>query len=269
MPSAIPLLTEIFSRENWGKAIALHDLGASFSILAIPVLIAFTLRFFHWRTFFVLLSGACMMGMICFWVFAPNPRPQEEKRPRYASVLCRKDFWIMAILWIVASMASNGLYGVTPLFLVKERGMGVETANAIFGFTRAGGLFVTVLLGFLLDRYGVRKILFLVMLTTGLSTVGLAVAQSYPLLVSMLILQGTLSVAFFPVGLVTVSKLTNVNERGMFAGMTIASGTMVGLGLTPVALGAIADVWNFQVGILGLGALTAASCMLLRGLGDI
>jgi MFS family permease len=175
----------------------------------------------------------------------------------------------MAILWVLASMASNGLYGITPLFLVKEKGMDLEAANTVFGLSRTGGLFVSLTIGFFLDRYGVRRILFLVMLTTGLSTGGLALAQTYPFLVLMLILQGLLSVAFFPVGLVAASKLTDLNERSTFTGMAIASGTMLGLGLTPLALGAIADVWSFQVGILALGALTAASCLLLKGLGDI
>jgi len=36
LPCAIPLLTHIFSRENWGKAIVLHDAAAPLSILCIP-----------------------------------------------------------------------------------------------------------------------------------------------------------------------------------------------------------------------------------------
>jgi len=34
-------------------------------------------------------------------------------------------------------------------------------------------------------------------------------------------------------------------------------------------LGAVADVWNFQIGILMLGALTTLSCLLVKGLGEI
>jgi len=43
----------------------------------------------------------------------------------------------------------------------------------------------------------------------------------------------------------------------------------MGLGFTPFALGAIADIWNFQYGILFLGIVTAMSCILLRGIGEI
>ncbi|GAG44257.1 unnamed protein product, partial [marine sediment metagenome] len=43
----------------------------------------------------------------------------------------------------------------------------------------------------------------------------------------------------------------------------------VGLGLAPFALGVIADIWNFQYGILFLGVVTALSCVLLRDIGEI
>jgi hypothetical protein len=44
---------------------------------------------------------------------------------------------------------------------------------------------------------------------------------------------------------------------------------IMGLGLAPLGLGALADLWNFQAGILGLGVLTALSCIPLRNLPEI
>jgi hypothetical protein len=68
---------------------------------------------------------------------------------------------------------------------------------------------------------------------------------------------------------VAISKLTNFDERSIFTGTTIAIGVVVGVGLTPFVLGAVADKWNFQVGILVLGLLTALSCVLVRDLREI
>lgn len=268
LPSAIPLLTAIFGRDNWGKAIAFHETAASFSILSIPLLTAVALRFFHWRALFFILSAACLIVVISFWMFSTDPRPQKEKRAPLSRILRGRNFWIMAILWIFAASNSLGLYNMIPLFLVKEKGMYLETANTIFGLSRCGGFFVVILAGFLVDRYGVKKILFLVLLTTGLTTVGLALAQTVPVLVAMLILQATACAGFFPVALVAISKLTKFNERSIFTGTTIAIGVVVGLGLTPFVLGAVADAWNFQIGILVLGVLTGLSCILLRDLGE-
>ena len=269
LPSVMPLLTAIFARDNWGKAIGFHETAASFSILSVPLLTTVALHFFHWRALFFILSMACLVVVISFCIFSPDPRPQTEKRARLSHILSRKDFWIMAILWIFAASNSLGLYNLIPLFLVKEKGMSLEMANTIFGISRAGGFFIVILAGFLVDRYGAKKILFLMLLTTGLTTVGLALAQTLPHLVAMLILQATVCTGFFPVAFVASSKITSFNERSIFTGTTIAIGVIFGLGLTPFVLGAVADVWNFQYGICVLGVVTSLSCILLRGIGEI
>jgi NNP family nitrate/nitrite transporter-like MFS transporter len=269
LPSAIPLITAVFRRDHWGKAIAFHEAAASFSVFSIPLLTAIALRFLNWRTIFFILSAACLIVCVFFCIFSPDPSPQKEKKVPFSSVLHRRDFWIMAILWVFAASCALGLYSVIPLFLVKENGMSLETANTIFGFSRIGGFFVAITAGFLVDRYGAKKILFLVILFTGLSTMGLALAQTIPLLVVMLFVQATIYPAFFPVALVAISRLTDFNERSIFTGTTIAIGVIFGIGLTPVILGAVADVWNFKIGIFSLGALTTVSCISLKGLRGI
>jgi len=269
LPSAIPLLTEIFEPKNWGKAIALHDTGASFSTLSIPVLTAIAVQFLHWRTLLVILCASCLVLLVFFWVFSPDPHPQREKQIQFTRVLRRRDLWIIAVMWFFAVANSLGLYNLIPLFLVKEKGIGLGVANTIFGLSRIGGLVASVLVGFLIDRFGAKRIIFAVLLSTALSTVGIAVSPTLPLLVGMLTFQATVSVAFFPAGFVAISKLTDLNQRGIFTGITLAFGVVFGLGLMPAILGATADVWGFQPGILVLGVLTVFSCWLIRGLGRI
>jgi predicted MFS family arabinose efflux permease len=269
LPSAIPLLTEIFEPKNWGKAIALHDTGATFSTLSIPVLTAIAVQFLHWRTLLVILGASCLVLVVFFWVFSPDPHPQREKQIQFTRVLRRRDLWIIAGLWVFAVANSLGLYNLIPLFLVKEKGIDLGVANTIFGLSRIGALVASVLVGFLIDRFGAKKIIFAVLLSTALSTIGIAVSPTLPLLVGMLAFQATVSAAFFPAGFVAISKLTDLNQRGIFTGVTLAFGVVFGLGLTPAILGAAADAWGFQPGILVLGILTVFSCALIRGLDKI
>jgi NNP family nitrate/nitrite transporter-like MFS transporter len=269
IPSAIPLLTEIFQPKNWGKAIALHDTGASFSILSIPVLTAVAVRFIHWRTLLVILGASCLVLLLFFWVFSPDPHPQKGEKIQFTRVLRRRDLWIIAVPWFFATANSLGLYNLIPLFLVKEKGIDLGMANTMFGLSRIGGLVASVLVGFLVDRFGVKRIIFAVLLTTALSTIGIAVSPTLPLLVGMLTIQATVSTGFYPAAFVAISKLTDLNERGIFTGITTAFAVVFGLGLTPAILGAAADVWGFQPGILVLGILTVFSCGLIRGLGKI
>ena len=269
LPCAIPLITSLFKPKNWGKAIGFHETAASLAILTIPLLAAFFFGFLHWRNFFTLLSAACLLVIVIFWAMAPDPQHRAGGNIPLSSIFRRSDFWIMVALCAVAGMATSGVYNITPLFLVKERGMPLDMANKVFGLSRIGGFLMTILAGFLLDRFGARKLLLALLLITGISTTGIALANTFWLLVSMLVVQATFSVVFFPVALFAVSKLTTLRERSLYMSIVLGFTAIIGSGAAPVALGAIADTWNFQIGILFLGVLTTLACFLIRGLREI
>ena len=269
LPCALPLLTSTIHPDKWGKAIAFHETAASFSILAIPLLAAAALRFLHWKSLVVVLSGLCLAVTVVFLIRSPDPRPKVEEKSPFSRVLRRRDFWVMGTLWGFAAAGGLGLYNLIPLFLVNEKGVSIEVANTIFGLTRIGGLVVTFLAGFLIDRIGVKRVLLLSLLASGFSITGMALAENFPLLVTMLVLQATFMPIFFPAGLVTISKLTTFSDRSAFAGAVVAFGVVFGTGITPTLLGTVADVWSFQVGMMVQGLLTLGICFMvkfLRGL---
>ncbi|MBP1740206.1 MAG: transporter [Deltaproteobacteria bacterium] len=266
LPCALPLLTSTIHPDKWGKAIAFHETAATFSILVIPLLAAAALRFLDWTVLVVVLSGLCLAVTVVFLVRSPDLRPKAEEKSPFSRVLRRKDFWIMATLWSFASASGLGLYNLIPLFLVNEKGLSIDVANSIFGLSRIGGLVVTLLAGLLIDRFGVKSVLLLSLLASGLSITGIALADSFPLLVTMLVFQATFMPVFFPAGLVTISKLTNLGDRSAFAGATVAIGVVFGTGIAPTLLGTVADVWSFQVGMLVQGLLTIGVCLLLKSL---
>lgn len=69
-------------------------------------------------------------------------------------------------------------------------------------------------------------------------------------------LQGTFSVVFFPVGVMAISQIAKLHERSVYTGTIMAVSQIVGIGATPFMLGAIADIWSFQIGLVFLGCLT-------------
>jgi MFS family permease len=85
----------------------------------------------------------------------------------------------------------------------------------------------------------------------------------------MLFLEASVCTGFFPVGYAAISRLTTLEERGLFVGTALAAGAIFGYGLTPALLGATADVLNFQTGILILGCLTTLCGVSLRKLPKI
>lgn len=266
LPSAIPLLTSAIRPEKWGKAIAFHDTAASFSILAIPLMAAAILRFFEWKVIMYILCAGCVIVCLAFSILSPDPRQKDTARLGFLQILKRKEFWIMAILWVFASGSTLGIYNITPLFLLNEKKISIETANTILGLSRFGGFIATFVAGFLADRYGVKRVLLSSVAITGASTVGIALVDTFPLLVAALVAQATVSPVFFPVGLVAISKITAFNERSLFTGATVAFSMIFGNGAIPFLLCAVADAWSFRAGIFFLGVLTALSCTVVRRL---
>jgi NNP family nitrate/nitrite transporter-like MFS transporter len=261
LPCAVPMITSIFERGYWGKAIAFHETAAGFSILSIPFIAAVALAHMPWRQVFLVFGGIFILAAIMFWIVSPNIKAHQGKSFRVAWVLKRPDFWIVAGLWISCGMASLGVYNIVPLFLVEEKGMPLEIANHYFGLSRIGGFAGQICIGFFLDRYETKKILLLLTALSGLSGVGLALSETTWLLVTMLLLQATFCVVFFPVGIMAISKLTLPEERSSFTGTIMAISGLIGIGVTPLLLGGIADVWNFQIGILVLAAINLAACI--------
>jgi len=195
-------------------------------------------------------------------IFAPASPPQRSKGKDFTRLFRKKKFWIFALVWTAASASVMAIFTIMPLILVNERGMSLETANSILGISRIGALIATFLVGFLVDRYGHMNMLFWSLFLTGVSTIGIAVSEPLPLLLIVLILQSAFSLVFFPIGLVAIARMTDPHERTHFTGGVAASSVIFGGGVAPFALGAAGDLWSFQNGILVMGILVVASCLL-------
>ncbi len=269
IPSILPIITETYEPRNWGKAIGLHDSAASFSIFTIPILMAYGLPFFSYKTLLLILGALTLIFPFFFLRVSVEPRKEPLKKGEgYLHLFQKRMIWIMILLWILSSGSSMGVYSILPLYLVKERGVEFELANTLLGISRAGGMAVPILIGFLVDRYGYQTILFLSLLLTGLSTIGLSLSSHLTLIFFFLILQAFLSLGFFPVALATISKLASLSNRSMALGVIMSVGVAFGMGLVPFLLGLTADHFNFRVGIFCLGSLTFFSSFSVRLLKD-
>jgi MFS family permease len=265
LPSILPIITETYGHRHWGKAIGFHDSAASFSIFSIPILVAFGLNVFPWKRLLLILAVASLLLAIYFWRVSAEPkREKSQQGGHYVDLLRIRSIWVMGFLWIFSSASSSGIYSILPLYLVKERGADIFFANKLLGISRVCGIFVAILIGFLADRYEYKKILKWSVFTTGLSTIGLSLSSNLFQLLFTLVFQATLSLAFFPVGFMAISKLTSLSERAMTTGVILSFGMIFGTGVTPFILGVTADHFSFQVGIFWLGVLTTFSPLAVR-----
>ena len=151
-----------------------------------------------------------------------------------------------------------GVYSIIPLYLTKELGFDVSHANWIFGWSRIGGVIVSVSTGFVLDRFSLKKVNFFLLLITGVLTVFLA-ARDVEVVETALFLQAAVSLAFFPVGLVAISRLFSDKQRSMATGFVLTVGVAFGIGVVPYLLGVAGDLLSFRFGISLLGMCVIAS----------
>ena len=266
IPCGIPMLTAVFPKSYWGRAISIHETAAGCAILTIPFITAFSLSWMTWYATFWLMAGMCFAAILLIYAFSPDPQPFEEKKTSDTGILHRKQFWMLLIVFITCGIASMGVFNIVPLFLVKERGLPVATANTLFGISRAGGFIAMILIGLVIDRFSLRKMFAAIIFLTGLSTISIAMIENSLLLIVMLVIQATFSVVFFPVGLTVVSRVTTQRERGIFTGIVMSGAGIVGPGLSPIILGAVADRYSFAIGILAVGVLTTLSTIFVRNL---
>jgi len=268
IPSVIPLMTEYYSENNWGKVIAIHDTGASIAIFAVPFIVLFLLRFFSWRGIFIVfgfifLASALVFSFVCSEVKLSNP-----PKTVFRELVKMQSLWFMAIICIFGAGANLGIYSITPLYLAKELGLGFGYANTILGISRLGAIGVAISCGFLIDRFNLRIILFLVLLITGILTVLMGMASARFIGV-VLFLQAFCVTAFFPVFLVAIAKTFSREMRSLATGVILALSMVSGGGLIPYLLGLSGDLYSFRLGITILGVFVALSSLVVFRLEEL
>jgi len=265
LPCILPIITQTYENRYWGKAIGFHESAPSLSIFFIPILVPLGLHYFHWKTLLFFVGVIPLLFLIPFWKVSVEPKHEEVyQRSLYIDLFRNRTVWIMGLLWTFSAASSFGIYSILPLYLIKERGMDFGFANTLLGISRSAGVIVPVMMGLLTDRYGFQAILKWSIFATGLSTIGLALSSTLPSILVTLTLQALLSLAFFPVAFIGISKLTSISDRSMTFGFIIGIGVIFGTGGSPFILGLVADHWSFKVGILGLGVLTILSSLMVR-----
>src|SRR4030042_3159417 len=78
MPSAIATLTGVASREHWGKALAVHELGPNLGFITVPLLAEALLKFFSWRESLAAIGAVSMVAGVLFLFFGKGGKHKGE-----------------------------------------------------------------------------------------------------------------------------------------------------------------------------------------------
>jgi NNP family nitrate/nitrite transporter-like MFS transporter len=169
----------------------------------------------------------------------------------------------IAGLFTLAVAVGYGLYAMLPLFLVAEHGMERSSANTLVGLSRALAPPMIMGAGWLADRLGHRRALAIFQAITGGLTIVLALVREPETITAIVVLQAAASTCFFPAYYPLVTQIVPPAQRHLAISVVSIAGMLLGGGLTPSAIGFVAEAHSFTGAILCLGILTAASPALL------
>jgi len=257
LPSGIATLTEIISRENWGRGMALHELAPNLAFITTPLLSELLLRFFSWRGALTSIGVWAIFMPVLFLLFGRGSRRRGDL-PRLAlfgKILAGRSCWIMGLYFTLAIGASYGLYTLMPLFMVTELGMDRLWANSIMGVSRIFGAVVLFFSGFFIERMGPRRAMIFYLVLTGVLTLLLGFVHGPAAVPVLVFLQAASVVALFPVGFTILSLHFPDPLRGAAVSLVILIGFLLGGGIVPSAMGYWAESFSFSSGFVLVGTV--------------
>ena len=260
-PSGMATLTELISPEQWGKAIALHEMAPNLAFITAPLFLEVLLRLTPWRGIPLVFGALSIFLALLFLFFGPKhhdrgtpPNPQALRQVvRYSS------FWVLALIFALGVGAEAGVYSMLPLFLASEMGFARESANTLVGLSRLSGLLILFISGLITDRMGHKRAAVLFLAVMGTLTLLLGVIRGPVTTPILMVLQATAIPCFWPGALAVLSQSFAPHLRSLGVSLVVLSGILWGVGAIPSAIGHLAEVHSFSFGFALLGGLLLAA----------
>ena len=263
LPSGISTLTSLVGPDQWGKAIAIHELAPNLGFVLAPLISEALLRWFSWRGILGVMGVASIAAGVAFARFGTGGRfpGTAPSAASFQTILSKPAFWVITTLFSLGITGSLGIYAMLPLYLVAERGLAQYSANILVAISRISGLGMAFLAGWATDRFGAKRTMATVLLLTGSMTVLLGLAKGYWLFI-IVFLQPMLAVCFFPAGFAALSCLGPQSSRNVAVSLAIPLAFLIGAGSIPTGIGIMGDLANFALGFALVGGLIIAGFLL-------
>jgi NNP family nitrate/nitrite transporter-like MFS transporter len=255
LPSGITTITSAIASSKWGKAISVHETAPNMAFITAPLIAEGLLLFLPWRA---IMAAVGILSIVTGIVFVSMTSSGDFKGdpPTFGNfrlVARNHDFWIIAFLFGAAIGVSMGVYNMMPLYLAAERGIDRSTANTLLGLSRISVIPLVFISGWIVDRFGVKLTMAIVMLFNGTALILLgAIPGRWVIL--MVFLQPMLTGSFFPAGFSAISTIVPERARSLAVSLAIFVAYLVGAGLIPIVLGIFGDAGMFGVAFMGVGS---------------
>lgn len=275
LPSAVATITAMIDRQDWGKALSVHQIAPPLSLVSGPLLAVLLMGLFPWRVILFGLGVLSIAAAITFGKFSQDGDfPGQDPRPDLIKiVLSLRSFWILVALFALGMGGHVGIYTMLPLYLVTERGMDIDWANTLLGLSQVSGLFMIFIAGWIADKVGEKRAISCALFSAGGVTVLLGTVSGSWLTI-IVFLQAALITCYFPPAFSAMARIVQPNMRSVAASLTTPLSILLGSGVLPTFIGYMGENYTFGLAItivgvfIMLGAIPAIFLILLENTED-
>jgi len=259
VPSGIALITVLVRRQDWGKAMGIHELAPNLALILVPFLATLSVAVGSWRFgYFSLAAGLALLGLVYARLGVDaRQRPSSPDLQLIREIVTNPSFWCLGFLLSLAVGVETGVYSMVPLFLVNERAFDLADANRLLGLSRMPGLIMVLLAGWITDRLSPSRTVIMALGLTGAAVVLMGIGPR-SLLITAIYVQAATTACLFPPILSMASQISRTENRALMLSLSLAVAPVIGGGLLPAGIALAGDLGSFSGGLVGAGILTSA-----------
>lgn len=264
LPSCMATITAIVSRQDWGKALAVQQLGPPLALVLGPLLSVVLPGWFTWTMTLACLGGVIIvLGLAFAWLGKVGEFPGDPPSPMLIkTIFGQRSFWLMVLLFALGMGGQIGIYTMLPLYMITERGLQAGTANSILGLSQVSAIFMIFISGWVTDRIGEKRTMMIFLIAAGVVTLLIGILSGRWLKVAVF-LQPALIVCFFPPSFAALSRIVQPNLRSLASAFGPPLAFVLGGGILPAFLGFMGETYSLGLGIAAVGGLMIIGAVLV------
>jgi MFS family permease len=265
-PPSFSIISDYFAPRERSKAMAIFTVGANAGVLLGFTLGGLIATRYGWRAafFIVGIPGLIMVLLVAGLVREPRRGLSDpirgQRRTETGAVSLRET---LAFLWSQKALrhllfgaslvlfVSNGVAAWLPSFLLRSHGMAADKSGIAMGLSLGiGGIVGTLACGGVLverlSRRDLRWRVWIVAIAALSSFVGNSLVLNLPsaaLAMAAFVIPATLNTVWQPPTLAMIQTLAPINMRATAGACLVLVGNLIGLGLGPLTIGGLSDLY--------------------------
>jgi len=268
------LIADYFEPKRRARALAIYSLGVPLGLAGGTLAGAYIASWIDWRAAFLVMGVAGILLAPVMLIFVRDrPRPAGQRADaepllRTFPIVARKPtFWLMAVAASCSSLCGYGLALWTPSIMIRSFGFNLlDTAHFFASLVLIGGTVGVFAGGWLADRLGqadrswYAKLPAIAWLITAPTFFFGLMSPSAWMAWPLLLIPNALNILWLGPVTTAVQHLVPRHLRSTASASFLLINNFIGLGIGPLLMGALSDVFKERFGADAL-RYAAVSCL--------